>query len=92
MRGRGYITGALLLLTLWAVSGGDEKGVKAGVKSALTAADVGRLKTVLAPGWDLKDPLVTSYAVLSHTILNIELPRSAVSYFHLLILITLFFI
>ena len=68
----------VLLLTLWAVSGGDENK-KAVPTSAVTSKDLQRLKSVINKGLESKDPLLTSYSVLGSTTLKIDVANPAVS-------------
>ena len=70
-------TVGVLLLALWAVSGGDE--AKTGPTSAVTADDLRRIKAVLSKGLELKDPVLTSYSVLANSILKLETEKAGVS-------------
>jgi hypothetical protein len=66
----------VLVLTAALSSGGEEKK-KTTLSAALTPADLARLKNVLTPGWDLSDPLLTAYALLSYDHLNLPYVRPA---------------
>ncbi|CAG7819813.1 unnamed protein product [Allacma fusca] len=66
----------ILLLSLWAVSGGDNDR-KPAPTNALSPDDLRRIKAVLEKGLELKDPLLTSYSVLSNSFLGVETQKGA---------------
>lgn len=76
------LSSVCLLVTVWSVSSGVENSKnEATVVASLCPTCVNRIKTVINKAWTLTDPLAASYAVLTHTILKVEIAKQAVSFF-----------